>query len=262
MKNKSVTTNRYLASFINQDLKEKIVLISGPRQVGKTTLALRLLNGDESHPAYFNWDYEEDQKRILNSQFPPDQNMLVFDEIHKYRRWRNWLKGLYDKTKSKRHYLVTGSARLDLYRRGGDALTGRCHFYKLHPFSLKEVDLHCSAGAVQTLLTFGGFPEPFTVQSARHHRRWHQERNKQVLREDLRDLEKVEDVVQLSRLVDRLPVLVGSPLSLNALREDLQVAHQTVHNWLNILERLFVLFRIPPFGAPLIRAVQCFAGEG
>src|SRR3989338_549499 len=105
--------NRYLNPLIKADLGDKIVLLSGPRQVGKTTLALRLLGANEGHPAYFNWDYEEDQRRLLAQEFPPHERLLVFDEIHKYRRWRNWLKGIYDKTKSSRQYLVTGSARLD-----------------------------------------------------------------------------------------------------------------------------------------------------
>lgn len=241
---------------VRADLEEKIVLLSGPRQVGKTTLALNILGGDESHPAYFNWDYEEDRGKLLRLELPADQPLLVLDEIHKYRRWRNWLKGLYDKTRSSRRYLVIGSARLDLYRRGGDALTGRTHLYRLHPFSLRELDPACSASALDTLLRFGGFPEPLFAQSERRHRRWQRERDAQVLREDLRDLERVEEIALLGRLAQRLPDLIGSPLSVNALREDLQVAHRTVQNWLMILERLFVLFRISPFGPPRIRAVK------
>lgn len=166
------------------------------------------------------------------------------------------MKGLYDKTKSKRRYLVTGSARLDLYRKGGDALTGRYHFHQLHPLSLGEVDKEYKAATVGSLLKYGGFPEPFFAQSEKDLRRWQMERKQQVLREDLRDLERVSEVVLISRLVDRLPDLVGSPLSINALREDLQVAHGTVGNWLNILERLYVLFRIAPFGYSKIRAVK------
>lgn len=189
---------RYLAPFIQRDLDEKIVLLSGPRQVGKTTLALRLLGGDESHPAYFNWDYEQDQRKLLRLEFPPNQTLIVLDEIQKYRRWRNWLKGLYDKTRSHRRYLVTGSARLDLYRRGGDALTGRTHSYRLHPFSLREVDPACSDSTVQDLLEFGGFPEPFCARSHQKHRRWQLERMHRVLREDLRDLERVPDGAALS----------------------------------------------------------------
>lgn len=248
--------NRYLIPFVKADLREKIVLLSGPRQVGKTTLALRILGGDESHPAYFNWDYEEDQRRLLRLEFPPNQPLLVLDEVHKYRRWRNWLKGLYDKTRSFRRYLVTGSARLEFYRRGGDALTGRTHLHRLHPFSLPELDSACSVGALGDLLRYGGFPEPLFAQSETKHRRWQRERMHQVIREDLRDLERVEEVALLAQLAERLPDLVGSPLSVNALREDLQVAHRTVQNWLTILERLFVLFRISPYGPPRIRAVK------
>ncbi len=247
---------RYLTPYIQEDLKEKMVFLSGPRQVGKTTLALNLLGGSENHPAYFNWDFLEDQQLLLNFQFPPNQKLLVFDEIHKYKRWRNWLKGLYDKTKTQRAYLVTGSARLDLYRRGGDALTGRYHFFRLHPFSLLELDKEAHVDAVESLFQFGGFPEPLFSQSQKKLRRWHQERFNQVLRDDLRDLERVEEVTLVGQLAERLPALVGSPLSINALREDLQVSHPTVQNWLIILERLFVLFRIPPFGAPKIRAVK------
>ncbi len=247
---------RYLTPLIREDLPTKMVFLSGPRQVGKTTLALSLLGGDEKSPAYFNWDYEKDQRRLLALEFPPHQRLLVLDEIHKYKRWRNWLKGVFDKSRSERQFLITGSARLDLYRRGGDALTGRYHPYRLHPLSLHEVDPQCTPSTVVDLLRFGGFPEPFFSQSERSYRRWQQERMHQVLREDLRDLEKVEEVVLISRLVERLPHLVGSPLSINALREDLQVAHGTVQNWLHILERLFVLFRIAPLGGAKIRAVK------
>jgi uncharacterized protein len=251
-----IPLKRYLTPFITRDLDEKMVLLSGPRQVGKTTLALELIKGNESHPAYLNWDDADDQQKLLARQFPPNQKLLIFDEIHKYSRWRNWLKGLYDKTRSNRQYLVTGSARLDLYRRGGDALTGRAHFYKLHPLSLKEVDQKCSQNTFEYLLKFGGFPEPFFGQDETKHRRWQRERMRQVLRDDLRDLERVEDVAIIGMLAERLPSLIGSPLSINALREDLQVAHRTVQKWLLILERLFVLFRILPFGSSRIRAVK------
>lgn len=247
---------RYLKPFIKEDLKHKMVFLSGPRQVGKTTLALQLLGGDESHPAYLNWDSMEDQEKILKQEFPSNEKLIVFDEIHKYSRWRNYLKGLYDKTRSKREYLVTGSARLDLYRKGGDALTGRYHFYQLHPLSIGEIDKAYKPDTVRSLMKFGGFPEPFYSQSEKELRRWQLERKQQVLREDLRDLERIEEVVLMSRLADRIPELIGSPLSINALREDLQVAHGTVSNWLNILERLYVIFRIMPFGYSKIRAVK------
>ena len=192
----------------------------------------------------------------MAQEFPAQQHLLIFDEIHKYKRWRNWLKGIYDKSRSSRQYLITGSARLDLYRRGGDALTGRYHFHQLHPLSLREVDRGCHASATDNLLRFGGFPEPFFAGSETRARRWRLERQEQVLRDDLRDLERVEETALLALLAGRLPELVGSPLSINALREDLQVAHVTAQKWLHILEKLFVLYRVAPFGAPRIRAVK------
>lgn len=249
-------SQRYLAPYIREDLEEKMVFVSGPRQVGKTTLALKILKGDEGHPAYFNWDNEMDRKKLLSFEFPREEKLYVFDEIHKYKRWRNWLKGIYDKTRSHHQYLITGSARLDLFSRGGDALTGRYHLYRLHPLSLSEVDPDCGRDATDALLQYGGFPEPFFSQSLRKRKRWQKERQHQVLREDIRDLTRVEDITQISILAGHLPNLIGSPLSINAIREDLQINHKTASNWLHILENLFVFFQILPFGSPRIRAVK------
>jgi uncharacterized protein len=247
---------RYLTDQIKQDLKDKMVFLAGPRQIGKTTLALNILKGQEDHPAYFNWDNFEDQKKILALELPPKQKIIVLDEIHKYKKWRNYLKGLYDKTKSKRSYLITGSARLDLYSRGGDALTGRYHFHRLHPLTLPELDKKFSQNTLEQLMKFGGFPEPFLAASERVWRRWQKERSHQVLKDDLRDLERVEEIDLIAHLAERLPDLIGSPLSINSLREDLQVSHATLKKWLTILEKLFVFFRLSPFGAPKIRAVK------
>ena len=131
---------RYVTRHIVDDLREKMVFVGGPRQVGKTTLALSILQGDETHPAYLNWDFLEDKRDILGGKLPSNQNLIVFDEIHKYKEWRNWVKGLYDKRKSTTSFLITGSARLDYYRKAGDSLQGRYHYYRLHPFSLFEVN--------------------------------------------------------------------------------------------------------------------------
>ncbi len=185
---------------------------------------------------------------------PPEAPRIVLDEIHKYARWRNLVKGLWDTREPGQTFLVTGSARLDVYRRGGDSLHGRCHPYRLHPFSLREVG--GGPDALDSLLRFGGFPEPFVRASDRHWRRWQRERLDRIVRDDLRDLERVREVSLVEVLVDALPSRVGSPLSIKSLREELDVAHDTAARWLDILERLFVCFRIPPFGAPRIRAVK------
>ena len=181
--------------------------------------------------------------------------MLILDEIHKYSRWRQVVKGLFDKRGDELQILVTGSARLDHYRRGGDSLQGRYHFFRLWPLTFAELGA-ASASTVKDLLAYGGFPEPFLLQSEKETKRWSREYRSRVVTGDLVDLENVQDVGIIEKMVIRLPDLVGSPLSLNGLREDLQVSHQSVSRWITMLENLYMVFRIYPFGAPKIRAVK------
>jgi predicted AAA+ superfamily ATPase len=242
---------RYLASQVRRDLERKMVFVAGPRQVGKTTLA-RSLPG--ALPGYLSWDVAEHRDRILRKELPASR-LWVFDEIHKYRSWRGFLKGLYDGRRRGQRILVTGSARLDFYRFGGDSLQGRYHLLRLHPFSVAELRMRTSSG-LQDLLTLGGFPEPFLGGSEVEARRWSREYRSRLVREDLAGLERIQDLGNLELLALRLPALVGSPLSINALREDLRLSHKTVAGWLNALERLYAIFRLPPFGAPRIRAVK------
>ena len=246
---------RYLFDAIDADLAEKMVFISGPRQVGKTTLALQLAGAtDFRHPAYLSWDNVRARPGIRRGEIPSGQPRVILNEIHKYARWRGLVKGLYDTREPGQSFLVTGSARLDVYRRGGDSLHGRYHPYRLHPLSVTEVG--GTPDALAALLRFGGFPEPFLRGSDRHWRRWQRERLDRVVHDDVRDLERVREISLVELLVEALPSRVGSPLSVKSLREGLEVAHDTAERWLGILENLYVCFRISPFGAPRIRAVK------
>jgi len=242
---------RYLHDQVVADLKAKMVFLGGPRQVGKTTLARAVL---PSAAGYLNWDIPAHRARILDRELP-DTESWVFDELHKYRRWRNYLKGVYDEFRGQRRILVTGSARLDLYRFGGDSLQGRYHFLRLHPLSIAELGSG-RASDLETLFTLGGFPEPFTGGSAARARRWSVEYRNRLIREEVTSLESVRDLGAMEQLMLALPDRVGSPLSRNALREELQINHETVTRWLDIFERLYAIFRIPPFGAPRLRAVK------
>ena len=242
---------RYLLPQVRQDLARKMVFVAGPRQVGKTTLALALPG---ARAGYLNWDVAEHRERILRRQLPPGR-LWVLDELHKYHRWRNYLKGLYDGRRQGQRVLVTGSGRLDLYRFGGESLQGRYHLLRLHPFSAAELSLR-SPGDLETLLTLGGFPEPFLGGSEVEARRWAREYRTRLVRDDVASVERIQDLGHLELLILRLPDLVGSPLSINALREDLQVSHRAVSGWLGALERLYAIFRLPPLGAPRIRAVK------
>ncbi len=248
---------RYLEKYIKQDLNKKMVFVSGPRQAGKTTLAQKLLKDNESAliPSYINWDFGPDRENIIREQFPPGAGMLVLDEIHKYSRWRQVIKGLYDKRHHELNILVTGSGRLDYYRHGGDSLQGRYHFYRLHPLSLDEIGSESQADLID-LLKFGGFPEQYLEKSERESRRWSKEYRSRIINEDLNSLEHVKDIALIENLALRLPELVGSPLSLNSLRQDLQVSHQSISRWIIMLENIYMIFRLYPFGSPKIRAVK------
>lgn len=249
--------NRYLEKPVLNDLKTKMVFIGGARQTGKTSLAKYLLEEakKDSKDWYLNWDSLEDREKIMLETFPSGKGLIVLDEIHKYSEWRQVVKGVYDKRGEELEILVTGSARLDYYRRGGDSLQGRYHFYRLFPFTLSELGSPTQS-TLRDLLYYGGFPEPFLMASERESRRWSREYRFHLVREDLRDLERVQDIDRIEKMVYRLPDLVGSPISLNALREDLQVSHQTVTRWMTMLENLYMIFRIYPFGATRLRAVK------
>lgn len=269
---------RYLDPFIMKDLEKKMVFLGGPRQVGKTTLAKRLVFGMDPHGAYLNWDDALDRREIRALRFPSDSRWIIFDEIHKFSGWRNHVKGLFDKHKDRFRILVTGSAQLDYYRRGGDSLLGLYHHYRLHPFSVAEIlcgnkatppkvpkpfqeltfpPIHAeSSRLTQSLKTFGGFPEPFLAQDLTTLRRWHLDRRDRLLQHDIRDVEILRDLNKLEVLLELLPGKVGSPFSLNSLREDLEVTHHTLSHWVDVLERFYVHFRIPPFHANAIHSLR------
>lgn len=243
---------RYLEDQVKSDLRRKMVFLGGPRQVGKTTLAKHLLRSKRG--TYFNWDDDEDRSLLLEKSFSVE-GLLVFDELHKYSRWRNWLKGLFDKNRSNAQFLITGSARLDYYRRGGDSLQGRYHYLRLHPLSVAELKIK-SQQDFESLVELGGFPEPFLEGSRTQAKRWSREYRSRLVRQDLASLEAFQELDLIERMLIRLPDLVGSPLSVNGLREDLQVAHKTASKWLDALERIYGIFRIPPIGSPKIQAVK------
>ena len=228
-----------------------MVFVAGPRQVGKTTLARSL---PEAQAGYLNWDVPDHRERILRRELPAGP-LWIFDEIHKYRTWRNYLKGLFDVRPQGQKILVTGSARLDYYRYSGDSLQGRYHLLRLHPLSVAELGLETQDDLLE-MLTLGGFPEPYLAGSEVEARRWSREYRNLLIREELVSLENVQDLGNLELLALRLPALVGSPLSINALREDLQLSHKTVTSWIGILERLYAVFRLSPFGDPRIRAIK------
>lgn len=247
------TLVRYIKSPVMNDLKQKMVFLGGPRQVGKTTFAQSLIkNYKDQHPAYLNWDFVEDRDVILRGGWSRDEKLIVFDELHKFVKWRSLIKGYYDKLKHTHQFMVTGSARLDYYKKSGDSLMGRYHYYRMHPLSLPEL----GDVSLNTLLKFGGFPEPFLRQRESDLRRWHLQRRERIIYSDVRDLERVKEISHLQLLAESLAPRVGAPLSRKNLAQDLEVDFKTIEKWLSILENVYYCFRISPYGAPKIRAVK------
>lgn len=247
---------RYIYDHLIEDLQRKMVFVGGPRQVGKTTLARAVIDRFGAPARYFNWDSDEDRRAILQKAWRSDDRLLVFDELHKYPRWKNWIKGLYDVSGERHAILVTGSARLDIYRRGGDSLMGRYHYWRLHPFTLDELPPGVSReDGFRRLMVRGGFPEPFLSADERLSRRWRRERFDRVLREDVRDLEAIRLVQLLVLFIDLLRERVGSPVTLAGLARGVQVSPKTAAAWLAVAERMYLLFVVRPLVRSLPRAV-------
>jgi predicted AAA+ superfamily ATPase len=184
--------------------------------------------------------------------------LVIFDELHKMKNWKSWLKGVYDTEGIPPSILVTGSARLDLYRKGGDSMAGRFFSYRLHPLSVREVCDYLKdtpEDAVHHLLQLGGFPEPYLGKDEDAARRWRRTHIDTIIRQDLLDLERIRDLKSIEILIDLLRTRVGAPTSLNSLAEDLQVSPHTVKHWLQILEQLCIVFSVPPYHRNIVRSL-------
>ena len=262
---------------------DKMLFVAGPRQTGKTTLA-KMLMETRAASRYWNHDIPEDRLRLTRApSFFQEidrargvKPLVVFDELHRYRQWKAYLKGAFDDAHADFSFLVTGSGRLDLYRTGGDSLAGRYFLHRLFPLTIGELatvprrsleeflgapdELPAAAAASRdawrSLDTLSGFPEPFTTGDESFYRRWAQTYRHQVIREDIRDLTHVHQVSQIETLAALLRERVGALLSTNALREDLKTAFDTVKNWLEILQNFYVVFLLTPWQGSLVRALR------
>ena len=260
----------------------KMAFVSGPRQVGKTTLAQRYQQ-QFSQSLYLNWDTLQHQKRILTDPaFLEKENrepglpfLVILDEIHKYAHWKNYLKGTYDQYRDEFQFLVTGSGRLDLFKKGGDSLFGRYLSVVLLPLSIGELggrlnDLEVfrqglnapqsdsaeQRNAYQQLFHFSGFPEPFSRGRVDFYSLWHTARKALLVREDIRNTSAIRHISLLEHLTHLIPQRVGSPLSINAIRGEVGVAFETARDWITLLEQFFYLFRIAPFTTRLAHTLR------
>lgn len=264
--------------------------ISGPRQSGKTTLAKAFLADHDSSELYYSWDL-----RLVRDAFKADESFfesairkakargkmpwICFDEIHKMPHWKNILKGIFDRFEDDCRFIVTGSARLEWFRKAGDSLAGRYFPFRLNPLVLSEVagrpaaelrrgetaaefirgkfeSGHVEPELLDRLLQFSGFPEPFTVADVSFYRRWQRDMVDALTRDDIRDLTRILAVEHVATILQLLPERVGSPLSLNALREDVETSYTAVKNAVRAMELTYAIFTVSPFSRKIARAVK------
>lgn len=277
----------------SEDYKNKMRFIAGPRQSGKTTLAQTFLNENNMVKMYYNWDQRVVRERYYQNSYFYYEDVLslpkrakkwvCFDEIHKMPKWKNILKDLYDSDYKKIRFIITGSARLDLFRKSGDSLTGRYYLFHLFPFSLHDFvyskkskylrdklpqksadtfveecldNLNYRQEAMDKLLNFSGFPEPLIEAKDNLLLMWKNNYIDTVIREDARDLTNVKNLENIARMVHILPSKIGSPLSINSLTTDIEVSYPAVKNYLYTLELCYLIFKIPPYSKKISRSIK------
>jgi uncharacterized protein len=239
---------------IIRDLKKKMVLLAGPRQAGKTTLAKEIAK-EFSSSIYLTYDRLEDRKMILNESWLPSVELLVFDEIHKMPNWKNYLKGVYDTKHPNQKILVTGSARLEVFNQVGDSLAGRYFLNRLLPLSPAECEQVHVEYTLDRFLERGGFPEPFLDESLIEANRWRLQYIDSLLRVDVLDFENIQNLNAIRLVFELLRERVGSPISYVSIAGDVSISPNTVKKYIEILEALYIVFRLTPFSNNIARSL-------
>ena len=242
----------------------QMALVSGPRQVGKTTTCRSVSN------EYLNWDNADDRRLLLRGPASIAQALKLdvlraklpvatLDELHKYTKWKSLLKGFFDSYGDRVRLIITGSSRIDVFRRGGDSLMGRYFLYRMHPWSVAESlrtglpqkEVHAPdeirSADWDALWEHGGFPEPFLRRDTRFTRRWRSLRYEQLSREDLREMAVVSDLGTLETLMQILAENSGQQLIYSNLAHEIQVSVDTVKRWIDLLARLHYGFLVRPW---------------
>ena len=254
---------RYLYNQILEDLKKKIVFVTGARQVGKTFLAKQIMK-NFARPQYLNFDNINDLRIIKDTSWALNTDLVVFDEIHKMKNWKSYIKGVYDSKPENQSMLVTGSARLDTFRQSGDSLAGRYLHLRLNPLSVKEISgmITDTYETLELLNTFGGFPEPFfnavnleKKKAKAESARWKNQYYSDIIREDIQEFSRIGEIKTMKTLLHLLRTKVGSPLSFNSIANDLQVSPNTIKKYVQILESLYIIFLVTPFHKNIARSI-------
>ncbi|MGA1871676.1 MAG: ATP-binding protein [bacterium] len=239
---------------IIKDLKKKIVFIVGPRQVGKTWLAIEI-GKRFKNVTYLNYDSFEDRQIIKEESWPHITELLILDELHKMPGWKNYLKGVFDTKSDILKICVTGSARLDTFRQGGDSLAGRFFAHRLLPFSISELQKDSISNDIDRFIQRGGFPEPFLAEDEIDAKRWRNQYTDGLIRTDILDFEKVHDLKTIQTVFELLRRRVGSPISYASIARDVNASPTTIIKYINILEALYIIFRVSPYSKNIARSI-------
>jgi len=236
------------------DLEKKMVLLVGPRQSGKTTLA-KAIAALYPKSIYLNYDAFPDRTIIENQSWLKDCNLLVLDELHKMPNWKNYLKGVYDTKPEGLALLVTGSARLEHFDKIGDSLAGRYFKHRLLPLSLSELHSMGRASTLEFLLERGGFPEPYFADSDLDAKRWRMQYMESLLSTDIFEIETIHNLKSMRTVLSLLRQRVGSSVSYQSLSEDVGTSPITVKKYIDILEAVYVIFRVTPYSRNIARSL-------
>lgn len=239
---------------ILRDLKKKMVLLAGPRQSGKTTLAKEIAQ-EFTTSVYLNYDRLEDRKLIKKEAWLPSVELIILDEIHKMPEWKNYLKGIYDTKLPIQKILVTGSARLEIFNQVGDSLAGRYYLHHLMPFSPSECEQMHIPYTIDRFLERGGFPEPFLESNAMDANRWRLQYVDSLLREDVLNFDRIQNLNAIRLIFELLRDRIGSPISYSSIAEDVNISANTVKKYIQILEALYIIFRVQPYSKNIARSI-------
>lgn len=239
---------------IIKDLNKKIVFIVGPRQVGKTWLSLEIGKRFEN-TTYLNYDSFEDRQIIKGESWLQSTELLILDELHKMPGWKNYLKGVFDTKIEHLKILVTGSARLDMFRQTGDSLAGRFFTHRLMPFSISELKTDALSNNIERFIQRGGFPEPFLTEDEVEAKRWRNQYVDGLIRTDILDFEKIHDFRAMQMVFELLRRRVGSPVSYASIARDVQASPTTIIKYIQVLEALYIIFRVAPYSRNIARSI-------